>query len=71
MEVKEGRKGGRRAGNRKVGGAGKRWEGRDELVQETMVALWFMFKLFFIKSNLRFYLSSLSFFSFSFFISVL
>lgn len=43
--------------------------GWDELVQETMVALWFMFKLFFIKSNLRFYLSSffLSFLSFFFF----
>lgn len=29
-----------------------------------MVALWIMFKLFFIKSNLRFNLSSLSFFVF-------
>lgn len=36
----------------------------DKLVKETMVALGFMFKLFFIKSNLRFNLSSL-FLSFS------
>lgn len=31
----------------------------DKLVKETMVASGFMFKLFFIKSNLRFHLSSL------------
>lgn len=36
----------------------------DKLVKETMVASGFMFKLFFIKSNLRFNLSSL-FLSFS------
>lgn len=44
-------------------GAGGGAEG-DKLVKETMVALGFMFKLFFIKSNLRFHLSSL-FLSFS------
>ena len=46
----EGREGG--------GGVGAEW---DKLVKETMVALWFMFKLFFIKSNLRFNLSSFFF----------
>lgn len=30
------------------------WGGWDKLVKKTMVALWFMIKLFFIKSNLRF-----------------
>lgn len=61
MELKEGGRKTRRFQGHDGGGAG--W---DKLVQEAMVVLWFMFKLFFIKSNLRFYLSSFFFVFFVF-----
>lgn len=59
MELKAKEGGWKRKGFRDI--RGEEWGQNEKLVKETMVALWFMFKLFFIKSNLRFNLSSFFF----------